>query len=70
MTGVQTCALPIYGRLIINAQTGETELPGVFAGGDIANDAGTVIAAMGDGKRAARAIHDYLQKAAKTGTAD
>jgi glutamate synthase (NADPH/NADH) small chain len=49
------------GRLVINPETGETELPGVFAGGDIANDAGTVIAAMGDGKRAARAIHEYLR---------
>ncbi len=42
------------GRLVVNADTGETTLPGVFAGGDIANDAGTVIAAMGDAKRAAR----------------
>jgi glutamate synthase (NADPH/NADH) small chain len=36
-------------------------MPGVFAGGDIANDAGTVIAAMGDAKRAAKAIDEYLQ---------
>ncbi|MCJ7821651.1 MAG: NADPH-dependent glutamate synthase [Armatimonadetes bacterium] len=49
------------GRLIVDAETGETNMPGVFAGGDIANDAGTVIAAMGDGKRAAKAIHEYLQ---------
>ena len=50
------------GRLVVNEETGETSLPGVFAGGDIANDAGTVIAAMGDGKRAARAIHRYLRR--------
>jgi len=50
------------GRLVIDAETGETNMPGVFAGGDIANDAGTVIAAMGDGKRAAKAIHEYLQR--------
>jgi glutamate synthase (NADPH/NADH) small chain len=50
------------GRLVINEETGETSIPGVFAGGDIANDAGTVIAAMGDGKRAAKAIHEYLQR--------
>ncbi len=48
------------GRLVVNEETGETTMPGVYAGGDIANDAGTVIAAMGDGKRAARAIHQYL----------
>ncbi len=49
------------GRLVVDPETGETSIPGVFAGGDIANDAGTVIAAMGDGKRAAAAIHEYLQ---------
>jgi glutamate synthase (NADPH/NADH) small chain len=40
---------------------GMTNLPGVFAGGDIVRGAATVILAMGDGKRAARAIHSYLQ---------
>ncbi len=50
------------GRLVTNPETGETSVPGVFAGGDIANDSGTVIAAMGDGKRAARAIHEYLSR--------
>jgi len=49
------------GRLVVNSESGETTMPGVFAGGDIANDAGTVIAAMGDGKRASRAIHEYLK---------
>ncbi len=49
------------GRLVVNPETGETSMPAVFAGGDIANDAGTVIAAMGDAKRAARAIHNYLK---------
>jgi glutamate synthase (NADPH/NADH) small chain len=50
------------GRLVVDPETGETTIPRVFAGGDIANDAGTVIAAMGDGKRAARAIHEYLSR--------
>jgi len=49
------------GRLIVNEETGETTMTGVYAGGDIANDSGTVIAAMGDGKRAAKATHEYLQ---------
>jgi glutamate synthase (NADPH) small chain len=40
---------------------GATNLPGVFAGGDIARGAATVILAMGDGKRAARAIDKYLR---------
>ena len=38
-----------------------TNLPGVFAGGDIVRGSATVILAMGDGKRIARAIDDYLR---------
>ena len=37
-------------------------LPGVFAGGDIVRGAATVILAMGDGKRAARAMDHYLRQ--------
>ena len=37
-----------------------TSMPGVFAGGDIVRGAATVILAMGDGKRAAAAMHSYL----------
>jgi len=40
---------------------GMTNLPGVFAGGDIVTGAATVIEAMGAGKAAARGIHNYLQ---------
>lgn len=39
-----------------------TSKPGVFAGGDIVRGAATVILAMGDGKKNAAAIHDYLVK--------
>jgi glutamate synthase (NADPH/NADH) small chain len=39
-----------------------TSIPGVFAGGDIVRGAATVILAMGDGKRAAKAIDSYLQR--------
>ena len=48
------------GNIIVDAG-GMTSLPGVFAGGDIVRGAATVILAMGDGKRAARAIDAYLQ---------
>ena len=43
-------------------ESGMTSLPGVFAGGDIVRGAATVILAMGDGKRAAHAIGEYLAK--------
>ena len=40
-----------------------TSLPGTFAGGDIVRGGATVILAMGDGKKAAVAIHQYLSQA-------
>ena len=51
-----------WGNIEINEATGETSLPGVFAGGDITTGSATVIAAMGAGRKAAKAIDDYLQK--------
>ncbi len=41
-------------------ERGMTNLPGVFAGGDIVRGSATVILAMGDGKRIATAIDQYL----------
>jgi glutamate synthase (NADPH/NADH) small chain len=41
-------------------ESGATNLPGVFAGGDIVRGGATVILAMGDGKTAAAAIDAYL----------
>jgi len=38
-----------------------TSIKGVFAGGDIISGADTVISAMGAGKKAARAIDDYIK---------
>jgi len=52
-----------WGNIIVD-ERGMTNLPGVFAGGDIVRGAATVILAMGDGKRAAKAMNDYLREAA------
>ena len=53
------------GYIIVNPQTGETSIPGVYAGGDVApTGESNAINAMGAGKRAAKAIDEYL-KAAK-----
>jgi len=46
---------------IITDEDGRTSIPGIFAGGDIATGAATVILAMGAGKRAARAIDKYVK---------
>lgn len=49
------------GNIIAN-EAGFTSKEGVFAGGDIVTGAATVILAMGAGKKAAAAIHQYLQQ--------
>ena len=45
---------------IASSDQGATSIPGVYAGGDIVRGGATVILAMGDGKQAAVAIHEYL----------
>ena len=45
-------------------ETGATSREGVFAGGDVVTGAATVISAMGAGKIAAQAIHEYMQEKA------
>lgn len=45
---------------IITDECGKTNLEGIYAGGDIVTGEATVISAMGAGKKAARAIHEYL----------
>jgi len=50
------------GTIIVNEETGETNIPGIFAGGDIATGAATVISAMGMGRKAAQSIIKYLEE--------
>ena len=40
----------------------QTNIPTIFAGGDIVRGGATVILAMGDGRRAAKAMDEYLSK--------
>lgn len=49
-----------WGYIVADEETGATSKSGVFAGGDIVRGAATVILAMGDGRCAAAAIHDYV----------
>ncbi|MBQ6074049.1 MAG: NADPH-dependent glutamate synthase [Bacteroidales bacterium] len=46
---------------IVADESGATSRPGVFAGGDAVTGAATVILAMGAGRRAAKAIDDYIR---------
>ena len=46
---------------LVADESGATTRPGVFAGGDAVTGAATVILAMGAGRKAARAIDEYLR---------
>jgi len=48
------------GYIVADEETGKTSREGIFAGGDIVTGSATVILAMGAGRKAARAIHEYL----------
>jgi len=50
-----------WGNIVADEETCKTSKKGVFAGGDIVTGAATVILAMGAGKKAARAIDEYLK---------
>jgi homotetrameric NADPH-dependent glutamate synthase len=54
--------LAVRGEGYVNAdpKTQATNLPGVFAGGDIVTGGATVILALGAGRRAAKAIEKFL----------
>jgi glutamate synthase (NADPH/NADH) small chain len=49
-----------WGNILADQETGKTSKRGVFAGGDIVIGAATVILAMGAGRKAAAAMHEYL----------
>jgi glutamate synthase (NADPH/NADH) small chain len=48
-------------RCIVANEDGATTRPGVFAGGDAVTGAATVILAMGAGRKAAKAIDEYVK---------
>jgi glutamate synthase (NADPH) small chain len=50
-----------HGTVIVETSSGKTSKPGVWAGGDVATGAATVISAMGAGKAAAASIDNYLK---------
>ena len=53
-----------HGCIITKGEDGLTSREAVYAGGDAVTGAATVILAMGAGKDAAKAIHEYIQKKA------
>ncbi len=55
--GLQTTR---HGTIVVDEETMQTAIPGVYAGGDVVSGAATVISAMGAGKKAAKAIHEQI----------
>lgn len=50
-----------WGTIIVNQDKMQSDLPEVYAGGDIVRGGATVILAMGDGRRAAAAMDEALK---------
>jgi len=48
------------GVIVRNRDTGQTNLPHVFSGGDCANGGQEVVNAVAEGKKAARAMHAFF----------
>ena len=57
---IQGLEVTKWGTIVVNEETMQTAVPEIFAGGDIVRGGATVILAMGDGKKAAASMHDYL----------
>jgi len=54
-------AVTKWGTIVVD-ENGKTNIEGVYAGGDIVTGEATVISAMGAGKKAAKAMHQYLTR--------
>jgi NADH-quinone oxidoreductase subunit F len=59
--GKETVALTRWATINVNPDTLETNLPGVFAAGDVTRGPDTVIDAIADGKKSAVMIDRYLK---------
>ena len=50
-----------WGTVVVNQETMQSDVKDIFAGGDIVRGGATVILAMGDGRRAAEKMDEYLK---------
>lgn len=60
-TSIEGLELGRKNTIVVNEGM-QTNLPTIFAGGDIVRGGATVILAMGDGRKAAASMHEYLQQ--------
>jgi len=61
-SAVKELELTRWGTLVVNPDTMQTNIADIFAGGDIVRGGATVILAMGDGRKAAAGIHQYIKE--------
>ena len=50
------------GKILVDEESGKSSQPSIYAGGDIVRGAATVILAMGDGRRAAKAMSEAFER--------
>ena len=55
------------GRIRADEETMATSIDGIYAGGDLVNGGDTAVRAVGDGKRAAFAMDEYIRKKKESG---
>jgi glutamate synthase (NADPH/NADH) small chain len=60
-TAFKGLQLSKWGTILVDETTMQSDLPGVYAGGDIVRGGATVILAMGDGRKAAKAVNAALK---------
>lgn len=58
---IEGLAMSKWGTIIVGEDTMESNIEGIYAGGDIVRGGATVILAMGDGRKAAAAMHAKFQ---------
>jgi len=54
-----------WGTIVVNQDNMQSSVEDIFAGGDIVRGGATVILAMGDGRKAAAGINEYLKEKVK-----
>ena len=50
-----------WGTVVVNNDTMQSAVPIIFAGGDIVRGGATVILAMGDGRKAAKSMDEWIK---------
>jgi glutamate synthase (NADPH/NADH) small chain len=58
---VQGLEVTKWGTVVVDNDTMQSAVPIIFAGGDIVRGGATVILAMGDGRRAAKAMDEWIK---------